>query len=38
MLQDSDIDVLQKNYEYLLWSILAAGSVLVAMNITKNAN
>jgi hypothetical protein len=34
ILQDSDIGVLQKNYEYLLWSILATGSVLVAMNVT----
>lgn len=33
ILQDSDIVVLQKNYDYLFWSILAAGSVLVAMNI-----
>ena len=36
ILQDSDIGVLQKNYEYLLWTILATGSVLIAMNITKN--
>ncbi len=35
ILNDSDIIVLQKNYNYLFWSILAAGSVLVAMNITK---
>ena len=35
ILQDSDIIVLQKNYDYLFWSILAAGSVLVAMNIVK---
>jgi hypothetical protein len=33
ILQDSDIVVLQKNYDYLFWSILAAGSVVVAMNI-----
>jgi hypothetical protein len=36
ILQDSDIGVLQKNYEYLLWTILAAGSVLITMNISKN--
>ena len=36
ILNDSDIVVLQKNYDYLFWSILAAGSVLVAMNIVKN--
>jgi hypothetical protein len=35
ILGDSDIVVLQKNYEYLFWSILAAGSVLVTMNIVK---
>ena len=38
VLQESDIVVLQKNYEYLLWSILAAGSVIVAMNITKSTS
>ena len=36
ILKDSDIVVLQKNYDYLFWSILAAGSVLVSMNIVKN--
>jgi hypothetical protein len=36
ILLDSDIAVLQKNYEYLLWSILAAGSVIITMNISKN--
>lgn len=35
ILKDSDIVVLQKNYEYLLWSILAAGTVLISMNIVK---
>ena len=35
ILKDSDIVVLQKNYDYLFWSILASGSVLVAMNIVK---
>ena len=35
ILKDSDIIVLQKNYEYLVWSILAAGVVLVSMNIVK---
>jgi hypothetical protein len=35
IVQDSDIIVLQKNYEYLLWTILATGSVIVAMNISK---
>jgi len=36
ILSDSDIVVLQKNYDYLFWSILAAGAVLVSMNIVKN--
>jgi hypothetical protein len=35
ILNDSDITVLQKNYDYLFWSILAAGAVLVTMNIAK---
>jgi hypothetical protein len=35
MLNDSDIVVLQKNYDYLFWSILAVGSILVTMNIMK---
>jgi hypothetical protein len=36
ILSDSDIVVLQKNYDYLFWSILAAGTVLITMNIVKN--
>jgi hypothetical protein len=35
ILSDSDIVVLQKNYDYLFWSILAAGTVLITMNIVK---
>lgn len=35
ILKDSDIIVLQKNYDYLFWSILAVGTVLVSMNIVK---
>jgi len=35
ILKDSDIVVLQKNYSYLGWSILAAGAVLITMNIVK---
>lgn len=34
ILNDSDITVLQKNYEYLFWSILAAGTVLITMNMS----
>ena len=35
ILDDSDIVVLQKNYSYLFWTILATGTVLVTMNIAK---
>jgi hypothetical protein len=35
ILKDSDIVVLQKNYEYLFWSILAVGTVLVSMSVVK---
>jgi len=35
ILNDSDIVVLQKNYNYLFWSILAAGTLIVSMNIMK---
>lgn len=35
ILDDSNISVLQKNYDYLFWTILAAGTVLVSMNIVK---
>jgi hypothetical protein len=36
MLNDSDIVTLQKNYSYILFSILAAASILIAMNVIKN--
>jgi len=36
ILNDSDITVLQKNYDYLFWTILATGTVLVTMNISSN--
>ena len=35
IVQDSDINVLKENYNYYFWSILAVGTVLVTMNITK---
>ena len=35
ILNDSDIVVLQESYNYMFWSILALGSVLIAMNISK---
>ena len=35
ILQDSDIVVLQKNYDYLFWSIIAITTVIISMNIVK---
>jgi len=35
IVHDSDINVLKENYNYLFWSILAVGTVLVTINITK---
>ena len=36
MLQDTDLVVLQENYKYLCWSILAATSVLIYVNVSNN--
>jgi hypothetical protein len=36
ILSNSDINVLKENYNYLFWSILAAGTVIVSMNVTKS--
>ena len=36
IVRDSDINILKENYNYYFWSILAVGTVLVTMNITKN--
>jgi len=35
MLNDSDLIVLQQNYSYFLWSILAVGTVAATINIMK---
>lgn len=35
IVNDSDIIVLKKNYEYMFWTILAAGTLLVAMSVGK---
>ena len=35
ILNDTEIVTLQKNYEYLFWSILASGTVLVSINYLK---
>jgi hypothetical protein len=34
MIEDTDLIVLQENYKYLCWSILAAASVLVFVNVS----
>ena len=36
MLNDSDLVVLQNNYQYIMWSILAVGLVTVTINTMKN--
>ena len=38
ILNDSDIVVLQENYQYMFWSILAVGGALIAMNVLKKSN
>ena len=35
ILLNSDITVLQQNYSYMFWSILAIGTVIISMNISK---
>jgi hypothetical protein len=35
ILENSDIVVLQRNYNYLFWSVLAVGLVLVSVNVVK---
>lgn len=35
ILKDSDITLLYENYNYLFWSILAAGTVLVSINVVN---
>jgi hypothetical protein len=35
ILNNSDIAVLQRNYDYLFWSILATGAIIVSMNVVK---
>ena len=35
IVNNSDIVVLQKNYNYLLWSIVATGIIIVSMNVVK---
>jgi hypothetical protein len=35
IVQDSDIYVLQENYNYMFWSILAIVSIIIAMNLSR---
>ena len=35
IVHESDITILKENYNYLFWSILTVGTVLVTMNIVK---
>ena len=35
MLNDTDLRVLQENYSYMLWSILAVGLVTITLNTIK---
>lgn len=35
ILKESDIVVLQKNYDYLFWSIIATATVLITLNVIK---
>ena len=35
ILKESDIKILQENYSYMFWSIIAITTVLVAINIKK---
>jgi hypothetical protein len=36
IVDDAELTVLHENYTYMIWSILAIGSVLVGMNVLKN--
>lgn len=36
IVDDAELTVLHENYTYMVWSILAIGSVLIGMNVLKN--
>ena len=38
MLADTDIIILQENYSYVLWSVLAVGLLTVTINMMKATN
>ena len=35
MINDTDLLVLQNNYQYILWSIVALGTVIITVNALK---
>ena len=35
MLSDTDLIVLQANYKYIMWSILAVGLLTITINVIK---
>ena len=35
IIEDSDVYVLQENYNYMFWSILAIVSIIIAMNLSR---
>ena len=38
MLADTDLRVLQENYSYVLWSVLAVGLLTITINVMKASN
>jgi hypothetical protein len=38
MLEDTDIRVLQENYSYIFWSILAVGLLTITVDVMKRGN
>ena len=38
MLQESDLRVLQENYSYVFWSVLAVGLLTITINVMKASN
>ena len=38
MLQDADIRILQENYSYVVWSVLAVGLLTITINLMKAGN
>ena len=35
MLADTDLRILQENYSYILWSVLAVGLLTITINVMK---